>query len=1065
MTKKERESYNQRFKLGIQKAVDFRVELIGHAQVVTACRSAAPMTAESMRDLPRLHEHFWAHGSTDEDHESLSQATHSNPMFTSLLTDTQTLHYGTDPLLGFHLATAYLPLTSDSPLNSSSSSKSHLHKVVESARIEFRTWGESFRKCADHALTLRFFAGEALAFCHTLQHKRATGKNCANFYRRQYSIEPLVLDSQDYAMNGNAPVTFNVIDTSNLADHVGAINILMATTPLMDGSISATLNMESFVRQDKDHEALIDRLLCGHFATVSILFGVFPVEYWTNATTSSNAEEKVLGIAASHMAGVDEHETGQLYNRISWKRPISAPFEVSRIFSPPPIHFDEAELAVMLYNVYLTMFQHEDISKLKLNPNISTLYNNSRPLYHRGTLVAFLSVIKNRVLVSNWDKVIEAFLTLIENDRNMIMSSVHLQELYLHLHLLDVYSVEIFRRPLNMGNRASSWSGMSAWAIIPPVVCVTLKVPRTSLKVFTDLPSKELLTPPVHCLLRSADIFRAGAWQNIFTSIQLSFGEITTSGSRDDNNFSIDVLEDKRGWKGSSPLLISIYVPSWVVLQEAQTTVVGFGIQTTLQTAKTFAKILGHEMTVYKTTLGNEDNVFITRHRPNQKGFPSIWSLIPEKANSDDLCDVARSVITANLDPKTGQITTITGRLNIIAPDLQTALRDGCRVDIIHISPWIIAVVLEKKKQQRLHFPAPVLQAGSKCGIARKSSYVEVEALLSPPLGNGALSHLICPIFPNGQDPVVWNMPRLNLDCLPQIDTTKKKDLDWLNPHATHMWSARERRLREAGDAQKDVRITFKDSLLAMFMQSSRGQGQGAKVFGFFDAVNDSVFMIFIVSCLRLDLSNQTVVLDAVVLPLYPKLYPILHDFIAGFKNNVGQIIVDEDEMKLWKEMLPVFVERCRQWKHRPTCEYIEHSRIPVSFESGAMTICSCGNGTIPKGFITDIPLWNTVSKYGVRVALSPIFAPPFSESKMDLSRLKLAINGASCVKCGKTEKSSSDGNNPGTGGSKLLKCARCLVVRYCSVECQRADWRIHKTICREIRLDASSYATIISKS
>jgi len=30
----------------------------------------------------------------------------------------------------------------------------------------------------------------------------------------------------------------------------------------------------------------------------------------------------------------------------------------------------------------------------------------------------------------------------------------------------------------------------------------------------------------------------------------------------------------------------------------------------------------------------------------------------------------------------------------------------------------------------------------------------------------------------------------------------------------------------------------------------------------------------------------------------------------------------------------------------------------------------------------------------------------------------------------------------------KLKKCATCLKTRYCSQECQRADWKNHKNVC-----------------
>jgi hypothetical protein len=50
--------------------------------------------------------------------------------------------------------------------------------------------------------------------------------------------------------------------------------------------------------------------------------------------------------------------------------------------------------------------------------------------------------------------------------------------------------------------------------------------------------------------------------------------------------------------------------------------------------------------------------------------------------------------------------------------------------------------------------------------------------------------------------------------------------------------------------------------------------------------------------------------------------------------------------------------------------------------------------------------------------------------------------SGAIVVKCG----------NPQCSGqsAELLKCSGCKMTYYCSVECQRADWKAHKALCKE---------------
>ncbi|KAF9448984.1 hypothetical protein P691DRAFT_668425, partial [Macrolepiota fuliginosa MF-IS2] len=37
------------------------------------------------------------------------------------------------------------------------------------------------------------------------------------------------------------------------------------------------------------------------------------------------------------------------------------------------------------------------------------------------------------------------------------------------------------------------------------------------------------------------------------------------------------------------------------------------------------------------------------------------------------------------------------------------------------------------------------------------------------------------------------------------------------------------------------------------------------------------------------------------------------------------------------------------------------------------------------------------------------------------------------------------------SGKPKLLQCGACRVVRYCSKDCQRADWGTHKHICKTL--------------
>jgi hypothetical protein len=44
-----------------------------------------------------------------------------------------------------------------------------------------------------------------------------------------------------------------------------------------------------------------------------------------------------------------------------------------------------------------------------------------------------------------------------------------------------------------------------------------------------------------------------------------------------------------------------------------------------------------------------------------------------------------------------------------------------------------------------------------------------------------------------------------------------------------------------------------------------------------------------------------------------------------------------------------------------------------------------------------------------------------------------------------------------GGEGQPLLVCAGCMGVRYCSRDCQQADWRRHKKMCRRLPANSST--------
>jgi hypothetical protein len=575
-------------KTTFKAALDARKERTSDALLFTGVRSATPTSMSAAKHVGELQEHFWKHASLHMDSTALSQTTLANPMFISP-DATQKLHYGTDPLLGFHLATAYVPIAPDSP---SSPEKTRLEDVVAAAKAEFRTWSISFgaQLGDEEPLTLRFFAGDAFPFCHTLQHRRVTGSaRTAFWYRsRHNTMDPLVLLEDDYGVGGTAPVSFNVIDTSNLLEYMCALNVLAATSPLLSSDPSSTLYTETWVKEGKAlSQDRLNDLVGGHLASLSFLLGLFPVEYWTNSSPSSSGDEHFLGSATTK-------QEINIYSRTTWKRPPSTAGLGLEL-----LHIGEDDLASILYKVYVDMFPSENLSRMVANANLRSLQDMSLPTYTRASFASFLSLIKRRIL-TDWERAMDSLLPRIQSSVELTNGTNYMQELYLYMHLLDVHSMDTFKDFANfrasMGIEPKGGGGLAGWQDMPPSVCITLKVPRSALREFTTPHPKNVGTIPVQAAVQASP-GSASSWQNLFAAVQLCFGTLSTAGSRFSNSFEVSIKEDAAGWHGDCPLYVSFRVPSWTLLLEPQTSIVNFCMQSNPITTSKFISRLGLGLT------------------------------------------------------------------------------------------------------------------------------------------------------------------------------------------------------------------------------------------------------------------------------------------------------------------------------------------------------------------------------------------------------------------------------------------------------------------------------------
>ena len=204
---------------------------------------------------------------------------------------------------------------------------------------------------------------------------------------------------------------------------------------------------------------------------------------------------------------------------------------------------------------------------------------------------------------------------------------------------------------------------------------------------------------------------------------------------------------------------------------------------------------------------------------------------------------------------------------------------------------------------------------------------------------------------------------------------------------------------------------------------------------------------LIFVPALRFDLASHTLVADAYILSVTPSRSSRIWKTLAAVMPKITRIEPWGDEMVNWKRLLPALAERCRTWKHGRNCEYLAKGSIPLSLELRHDPLCSCGQGKDVSAAFTREKDWESAIPFVTRIAIGPLFGVRYVESvggSADAMRQEMGKEAEEpvkwCARCG------------GQGKPKLLVCSACKNARYCSAECQRDDWKKHKTLCRMAR-------------
>ncbi|KAG8723418.1 hypothetical protein FRC09_003434 [Ceratobasidium sp. 395] len=863
-----------------------------HANNAGVGRSAGILWHEAMTPMAELFKTYWETGTTSTALDDIKAATEVNSTFVySTAGESFNPHYGTFPQ-GFHFMPAFSPILSDP----TGQPKGDKDKIMDVAKRQFAAWCKSFNtaRLAD-AITLRFFSGEATALCRALDVFSKTDEAETGIFACQWRGSDINL-SHCMPM----PLSFDVIDTSNLLDHLGALNVLVISQPLLKRrpKSQSVLYTETLLPTGKDPTISFLSRVCADIPTIAMLFGLTPRAYVSGFTTHSNAHEIIVSSTFK--------EVQQYHERVAWVDPASG--DRHSFSSKNLVAFEAQDLAKTLSALYVKMFRDEHMDpELMLNPSIALAKERSEAHYHRESFVLLLRLVRSRVRLvkGDWDQLIGAFLGYVAKNKESILERNHYQDLCLQLHLYGLYSGRSMQPSWQLERREGTPNIkiFDGWNDIPPVVCLVVVVPRKSLGVLMN----EQAGGPRFQM----NLIAGSAYHNNYSSLQGVWGSCNRDSS---DSTRVSIQEDPAGVHGTSDLIVSFWASSYLLVT-ADTTA-RFALRLNPLAIINFQRKLGTNLELFSTSIENKKQVHILRDRPM---INSTVQRISQLALGLSL-PISRPGTILNqvgIDKGEGSMfaysaTSLTARLDIDSLEEQAALLNGASVSATQVSPCAMEVFVGEHRHI-ISCPYPVQGASNRLRIARKSHYVEVILNFSNPIGPEGYALDTYPVVRHGPY-TPWNIHHINLDRMPIVDVKSKDKINWVKIHCVFQVSDRERAVSEVAKSKpENVMINVKESIYIMFTHYTGHEGGPTRVFCLTEpSGNLGVYTVVLVAGIRLDLASSTIVLDAAVVPLSLAKMPALLTAMQGLSSRgkeVEHLTTAGEEVVAWKRLLPVLVQ------------------------------------------------------------------------------------------------------------------------------------------------------------
>ncbi|CAE6474190.1 unnamed protein product [Rhizoctonia solani] len=1067
-------------------------------------RSAAGMWNEALGPVNEQFVQYWERGTTSATQKEIKKTTRLNPTFCySRLGETFAIYDHSFPQ-GFHFAPAFTPLVFDPAGPATNSAMTKSKQQFKAGCMEL----QASRKA--QSITFRFFAGDALSFCRALDLYNKTSNPQTREFTSPWRGNPIDL-TEHFASSPPPPVTFDVIDSSDLSTDLGLFNILLATQPLLKKQPASQAILYTDLGLEKRSASKdFQRSLHCSVSTAALLLGLVPRPYVSLFTST----------CVMHMFTITELHSS-FVERIAWVDPMSGDQHFHSELRPV-ICAEPFELIILLANIYREMTEH-DSPKPVLTPYVfsSQLRATSEPHFTRETFAILVSRVKSSVERIAWvnptsgdrhihsgpDPVISAepfelirllvniYREMTEHDSPKPVLTPYVLASQLRVTSEPHFTRETFAILVSRVKSRVHLPG-GDWAVIVRMIRDLLGVMDHDSGLIThirdlevqfrlhDLPVEPMVSDEhFRRKVESSPVFRS--WTNVPRLVCVTF--IVPSGRLDPIRgegaepwprlvCELGVDNDDRHVTYSSiqavwGKLIPFPVPTTNYLVEedpegfrgTSDLVVSFWADADILASRPYVSLclrrtqlvvlkycaLGPRLQLFTTRVGGE-RVHVFRERPmTGEAQPALRYVSSSLVDGEGIkCQLV--VPTKG----TEGVESLHARIQV-----DKTVLGGIKPVITQLGPCTLEMAFGNEKKV-VAFPYPVRNADCKFSVNRITGWVDVSAPILGPtqIMIGGYPASPFPILQHAH-PSPWNVHHLYIDRMPKVDIQQKSRIrKWLIEHTTLQMSDRERIVQQnaqtTGLRSSEILVGVKEMIASLVQDYAgiRTSSQGSiTTFGFTEPTY-GLYLVIFVGGLRLDLAGATLALECAIVPVSPKTTEHLSSAVTRLESEtqVQKLQKTPAEAIAWKHLIPAFVERIRTWPHRVDCEYKAYGEIPLNKNVESDPLCTCGCGIGFSGPEWQDPAWKELLPNATRAAISPLFG---------VSILEAVAGSASKhqdIKPAIPELEPVDSCwKCGATGRPLLICIKCKRARYCSKDCQVVHWKEHK---RECQTPESSY-------